>query len=435
MGSPDLGGREVETAPERATALVEPPVDAAAPAPPAGEREALASAPHPVAPAPAAEAKPSKAPPAKTATLEVVFLRDDQAAPGVTAWLVHHPTLANTLLGMLDAHYTVPADAPREVSTPSGAAMFTGLRAGHRYYLAYATEPRAAQPSRLSPNELHAGYAYEVRLGSGVVQGHVFDPSGRPRVGVGVQVALSAPDPQSKLMDRAMTVTDERGAYRIDSLRATDYAVVMEPDCRFDGHGEVEEQRVRLAEGEVREVDFGSALPGTRWTGRVLNAFGEPFVGRPRLALERADDSQGRITVVGVDGQFELTFTPGTWRVSVFATGCPDTGFQLGTVDLPNSDVARDIVVPGTRVHGRVLPVEAGQVVDSDLLISMYPQGHQYPAAFRTVNVMEGRYSIDGLEPGVWVASTWPGRLAELVEIVIVEGMVAVERDLRWTVE
>ena len=97
-------------------------------------------------------------------------------------------------------------------------------------------------------------------------------------------------------------------------------------------------------------------------------------------------------------------------------TGSPSGGFDLGELVLGSEDREEDLVVPGIRLQGTLSPPD--EVVGDPLkhswtTVSVRPQGHDYPAAFRRVNVdAAGRWFIDGLEPGTWVVSIWPGELA-----------------------
>lgn len=365
-------------------------------------------------------------------TLDIVFLRDEAPLAGVTAWLVPCDMHSTQLLELLDVNFRLPADAPRELSDRAGVAAFTRLKST-RYYVGFDTAPNSTKPTRLAHGQMHTGYRYEFRLGSGAIHGCVFDDAGRPRGGVGVQASFTSPESRGKSHVSAHALTNDRGEYRIEDLAALDYFVVMEPDGRFDGFGEVRRLRIRLGAGEDREVNFGSRLPGARWSGRVLNAFEEPFLGKPRLELEREDQLERLSTQVGIDGSFKLAISPGLWNVRVFATGSSDAGFELGSVHLPDTDVMRDIVVPGARVEGQVRAGSSDQSLPEELLVSLRPKGHDYPAAFRTVDASaDGSFSIDGLEPGAWVFGLYPGELASPVELTIPENVRALRQDLSW---
>lgn len=239
----------------------------------------------------------------------------------------------------------------------------------------------------------------------------------------------------------SLAETDARGEYRTGDLWATDYVerggrpqttdydVVVESDRRFDGRGAVQRRVVSLRSWEERVVDFGGG--GTRWSGRLLNAFDEPFAGTPRLELSSFADS---VTApVGPDGRFQCACDPGRWRVRAFAAGCPAGGFDLGEVEVPAYDFAQDLIVPGTRLQGRILAVRDGQVLPEELTISLCPKGHDYPAAFRDATTAgDGAYSIDGLSPGEWLIGAWPGALEAPLEITILEGVRELDQELRW---
>ncbi|HTF87948.1 MAG TPA: sigma-70 family RNA polymerase sigma factor [Planctomycetota bacterium] len=407
------------------------------------QREALeqvAAAPAPPA-EPVLPAKPAAA--ERKATFEILFTRDGAPVPDVTAWLIFEegpgfPMRRNAVFfhKLLDSRFTWPSDCPKQASDSRGIATFEELPAA-TYFIGFETSSASDRPTHLGAGMVLSGrqprYRFELRLGSGSIHGTVFDDLGRPRPGVGVMASVRDGDPLRKLRHTALTLTDERGAYRLADLRDAEYDVVMEIDANFDGRGEAQQTSIRLGPGEDRELDFGSVLPASRWSGRLLNAFGEPFPGTPRLALERERSADKLTTPCDDQGKFQVAFTPGNWRVHAFAAGCSLAGFDLGVHQLPEADLVRDLIVPGCRLQGRVSAVDPAAALPQELFISLHPKNHDYPAAFRDGAVVEGgHFQIDGLEPGTWVMDIWPGALETPNEFDIYEGVRSVERDLRW---
>jgi hypothetical protein len=89
--------------------------------------------------------------------------------------------------------------------------------------------------------------------------------------------------------------------------------------------------------------------------------------------------------------------------------------------------------VPGTRLMGTLRPARPDQALPADCGIQVRPKGHDYPAAFRRATLAaDGRYWIDGLTPGEWHVSVWPGALLEAPRITLLEGMGELALDLTW---
>jgi RNA polymerase sigma-70 factor (ECF subfamily) len=430
------GERTVSSARPSPSAQLEPPTQS--PQPP-GERQALPS-PASASPAPTSEAAAPDAP-KFVAKLDITFTRDGLPVPGISARLVPELTAgwfapdSVFFMNLLDARYVWPSKAPQAVSDAHGIASFRELR-NALYFVGFNPADPAGIPTHFALSTsggMHTAQAYEIRLGSGAVHGTVFDDLGRPRQGVGVLISGRRPDWHEGLAVSTFASTDARGAYRLTDLRGMEYDVVMEPDAHFDGRGEIQQTVITLKAGEDLEVDFGSPNPGPRWTGRLLNTFDEPFPGTPRLELERVGKTDRLTATVDDAGKFHLAFTPGTWRVRAFAAGAPEMGFDLGNVELPNTDFAHDLIVPGTRLQGRVSPLKEGEELPTELFVAVHPKEHFYSSAIREGNVYPGgHYQIDGLEPGTWVIDIWPGTLEASIEVEILAGTRTVEQDLRW---
>lgn len=345
--------------------------------------------------------------------LNLTVLRDELPVSGVLVWI--HPWYGTRTVDLHDVRSELPAGALQGVTDAMGRVRFENLgRDPFRVALRpQASETPAQGPDRHPSTQAYPGHEYTISIGTSSVFGTVYDTRGNVRPNVGVQAHTKTPHNHTHMA--AQVSTNERGEYRIESLAAGDYSLTMEPDGRFDGHGEVERRLVKLARSSSERVDFGSPLGALRWTGRLLNAFGEPFLGRGRLVFNEAASGIEATAVVDESGRFGVDLSPGRWRVHATCTGSPTGGFDLGET-IVEHDQVQDLTVPGIRVSGTLSPPD---VVDGDPLRHSWTQisfrlvDHDYPAAFRNVCVdAQGRYHIDGLEPGRWRASIWPGKLA-----------------------
>ena len=383
---------------------------------------------------PAAAAAEADSPPGGGSFLEIQVLRDDVQVPGVTVWIGDRRGWQP--LDFLDVAGELPSDVRSLETDPRGLADFRDLPLS-RFTVGLDTRRPGRSPRVFVLRERHHGQRYTVALGSASIRGRVFDADGQPWVGVGVQASNLHSDAHFTFL-ATQAVTDDDGGYEIGDLAHGQYSVVMEPDGKFDGFGAPQSRRIKLAQGELGVLDFGSFLGLPKWRGRVLNASLEAFLGTGLLSL-REVDGDGRASVkIEVGGHFEFPFSPGTWHVMARVTGAPDMGFDLGEVELQAEDTHRDLVVPGLRVTGTLTPPD---VVDerstrphSWTQISFRPVGADYSAAIRIVNVdSEGRYLIDGLEAGDWTVGIWPGRLEgdQPVEFTLHEGQGTLELQLR----
>jgi hypothetical protein len=402
------------------------PLAAVEPPPPAGTTAAPQSVP-----AAGADAK---------TTLDLTVLRDLVPAAGVRLWIA--PANEWLIEDCLDVRARPPANARRLDTDRYGSAVFTGLDPQvYNYRVGIATGVAPDVPSRFVTTELYPGHKYKLRLGTARVEGRAFDALGRERAGAGVQVYGARPDAEHFYF-AAHAVVDARGEFTVGDLAAGNYLAILEPDGHFDGRGEVVRIPIELREGEVRTVDFGSPSPAPRWTGRVLNAFGEPFwSGSIHLTNER--DGRQISGPVDDEGRFELAIAPGSWNVTARVAGAPGEGFAFGVRELAARDLESDLVVRGTRLVIRLIEpdpetgVKRSRRREDPLAISVRPEGHDYPSAFRDTRLQQdGRRVIDGLEPGRWQVTVHPGafREGEPVIVTIAAGESVVETELHWTI-
>jgi hypothetical protein len=365
--------------------------------------------------------------------LDITIVRDQVPAAGVRVWIAS----ANDwqIVDCLDVKARQPQSARTADTNNLGLAAFTGLDpAVYKYRIGIGTGLDPAIPTRFVTTELFPGHAYEIRLGTASVRGKVFDALGRERAQVGVQIYSEKAD--NFFYIAAHTLANERGEYEVGDLAAGPYIAVMEPDGRFDGRGEVERIPLELRAGEARIVDFGSPSPAPHWTGRVLNALGEP-ISSGSLFLVNERDGRQLVGEVGADGRFDLIFAAGSWKVSARVAGCPYAGFAFGVRELPAHDIDSDLTVAGARLRIHLIePDVPGTSPRAEPLdVSVRPEGDDYPAAFRSTTLRaDGVRVIDGLEPGVWTVSVHPGTFEEgdTVKVTIGSDPSAVDVHVRW---
>lgn len=362
----------------------------------------------------AREARPAlEEVPVQDAVLDITFRREGAPLPGVDAWLADERAFGGEPHGIHDERVPFPSVAQFRESRVDGVAAFRELRPG-RYVLGFDPLSEARRPRRFVAELLHTGQSYRVNLGSARVIGSVFGAEGRALPDVVVGVLSRDSDPDSRLLLSAFAVTDRYGEFEVVDLASGRYEVVFEPDARFDGLGDVERHAIVLARGGTAVVRFGPSGRAVRWRGRVTNAAGDPFEGRGSLVLTAADARSERSTTIDASGRFEIAFSSGAWHARAFLCGAPEAGFDLGVFELADHDLERDLVVPGAQLRGRVLGLTGAELADTAAahLVSAHREGHEYPAAIRTVSLRaDGTFVLDAVEEGTWVISTWPRAL------------------------
>ena len=294
-------------------------------------------------------------------TLILRVERDGFPASGLPVWI--HPRYEWRSADRADVRGALPAGALYAETDSLGRVEFTGLgRDPFRVGLCGASletaGPGSARPDRYPSIEAYPGFEYTLAIGSASVFGTVFDAEGRPLPGVGLQISNAEPDEHHNVL-AVQALTDDLGRYELAHLAAGEHVIAMEPDGRFDGKaegaGEVWKKELTLEVGEVRQLDFGSPSGRRHWTGRLLNAFDEPFEGTGNLWLKEVERGE-RVTVpVGASGRFDAALTAGLWQVHAHCTGSPSGGFDLGRHRVER-DHEHDLRVPGIRLRGRLTP-------------------------------------------------------------------------------
>src|SRR5262249_21680018 len=292
------------------------------------------------------QAQPRETKP-ETATVSGLVTLKGEPARGVTVLLQNQQSYA--------------ANSPRARSDENGRFRITGVAAGK--YSITALAPgyvslgdsdmgREGQALNVAEGEKIENINFDIKRG-GAIAGSVTDSRGRPVVEEAVNVELLDKNGKPRMyspLNREMSLTDDRGAYRIFGLPEGRYLVsvgqdqssgsakistgnVFYPRAYYTGvTGESEAKAVKVGEGsEVTNIDIRiTELKRTyEISGRVVNAdTGQPVAGvgiviglltpdgKPRGWTNTGDRSS-------TNGEFRLTgVVPG--KYSLFATTSTD---------------------------------------------------------------------------------------------------------------
>lgn len=396
------------------------------------DRRAVEAEPMPPAPAPAAIAPAVAAPVVELppSVIEIEFVDADRPVPDVAVWIA--PSRWWPIQYCHGVRVRVPSMALHTTTPGTGIARFADLQPG-TFRLGFDVDAAAERPTRFVTLDASSGRRHTIVLGSSTVRGRVVGEDGLARAGVSVAVS-DAVKTGSGHYAAAHTETDDDGRYSIGSLAAGSHFVMYDADELFNGGGDTERKRVELAAGEIAVVDFGGREATTVWTGRVLNAFGEPFPGTSSVSFTDERTNASTMATCDAEGRFERRISNGAWRVNVRAAGCSNAGYDMGKVVLDGKALQRDLVIGGTRLRGRVLAdtvAEKNPATDERYCLVLARHKEWGPHFDRRAYTVfpAGDYLIDGLEPGTWqIAVDEPD--PDFVEITVTETDTVIVRDV-----
>ncbi len=322
----------------------------------------------------------------------------------------------------------------------AGEFSFSGLHAG-QYTL---TASKAGFVNRVYGSRDAGEPAVPIAIGEGrsltglrlslpagaVIEGHITDPNHLPLAGVTVIAVERSPNGPKRA---AISVTDDRGRYRLVGLAAGSFLVmgvlpalqeipeqsrIDAPQMMLSGQAPSAPLRrlldylpvyfpgvvdakdavvVSLLEGQSASgIDFGVRdVRSAEVLGRIVDSAGRPAMTAQVSVTAEVDnlttvagDPRRRITTVR-DGVFQFSLPPGRYSVVAVDRGLRPGGGAGGRQDHPVMWATTSLEVsgqqfvavptmrlePGTAVFGDVNSPLSGSVADSRLLLALRPIG------------------------------------------------------------
>lgn len=274
------------------------------------------------------------------------------------------------------------------------------------------------------------GVAPEIRLTrGGAVEGRVTDGSGEPRESATVIAVLVDRRPSSEVSTLSMGRTDDSGTYRIESLPAGQYVIVLGASI-----GTQSDQVVPLtvANDRTHIVDFLGKSEETLLSGRLLGADGELVMEPLEVSLERVESAavsnewEWTAAARAVDGRFEFRdVEPGRYVIYVGRRMEIGLSRQAVVEVAAATHVSVDVQLGASQVSGRVTDAATGQALSGTALLleaidAAYEQGR---FVGRVMAEKGGSYSFEFVEPGLYRVLAIPPRrdlgvaLAEAVSL------------------
>ena len=291
----------------------------------------------------------------------------------------------------------------------------------------------AAQRVRLAREDVNSSESPIVRLEVGAaVSGRVAHQSGRPAVATTVTVRRDESGDRASVPGQWVTETDDRGEYRVGSLRPGRYVVTTGPGQRAIANVSLKAgddiNGVNLlidAPRPAADDEPGDVAPATldgRGTavvqGRVIGDSGEPLAGA-RLRLMRhgmnvrtgSADANGHYLLQGIpEGRYTLlAMSTGYVAVEYGQRRSRETG---RTLHLRNDDTLRglDVVLPrGGAVTGSVVD-EHGEAVEGAVVTALQVRfvadrtmAKRVPGVRERRTDDRGQFRVFGLLPGSYL--------------------------------
>lgn len=295
--------------------------------------------------------------------------------------------------------------APRLAHTSAdGTFRFDAVAAGPVEVEARLEELGLARSTRVRVRDDTTTARLVLVFGLGAVEGRVHDADGVPLADRAV-VASDAGGALGGFDAQVRTRTSADGRYRIGGLTAGSWWIVERPPDARPGTDE-RQVRLELAEGETKQVDFGSAFPPTRWTGTLRRPSGAAVGGPTPISLERAGGVRTTFSA-DVDGRFEVALVPGTYAASV--RGGLGT-LALGEIEVGALPLERDLVLAGLGLAGTIAydgSWHRPEAVTNRVQVWLRRAGEERAGELCQRRSGE-RYAFYGLEPGRYELHCYP---------------------------
>ncbi len=276
-----------------------------------------------------------------------------------------------------------------------------------------------------------AGRRVIVRVGSASLSGRAWDDDGAPRTGAQVSLGMAAGKVNE--VDGLFTaLTDAQGRYSIERLPADLARGILSQRIGEQHPYFMQHFNVTLKRGEKHTLDFGRPHGLPTWSGKIVTRSGVPIPFGAALFVRDPTGRDSLLTFETGDESFRMRLMPGSYRVGARLASHGLEELELGVFEVGDEDFVRDLVVPGTRLFGRVARADGPELnPPGNLQVSVRLEGHNYPGAVKGGSVArDGTYAIDGLAAGTYVLSLWPLALDGRDRVIIADSDLELRLDL-----
>lgn len=229
-----------------------------------------------------------------------------------------------------------------------------------------------------------------VMLGTGVVEGLVYDKTGAFAEGWRARVSSNAGS--STVIAEVAVAAD--GTFRIAQLTAGKYWVSVDNLASDDPNASVSRQLV-VEDGKVSSIQFGSREP-VRLRGTARFQDGGAVRGPGRIIAYRPDQSMAIISY-DENGAYDHQIEAGSWSFRFDFSHRHRTVLVPG-LEITKDNAARDLKLPCTRIQGQVL--HGADVTPQ--YVRIWPADGKWQDGDAVRVDAEGRWYMPGVKPGRW---------------------------------
>ncbi len=306
---------------------------------------------------------------------------------------------------------TVPLARAR--SQEDGSFRFTRLSPG-KYVLRARVGRGPQREAWASVTDEEPTPPVRIAFGSSRLHGHVYDTQGAPLAGIPMRIEGGG---ERSFAVRCATQTAADGSYALEELPAGRFYATVTSDRH--GAWPARTWYLTLVDGDDVELDVGSPRGAPRWSGHVRAGNGELVKSGGTLHLERtlvsrlhSEAKTYREELFDASARFDVALEAADWQASVSLESNPESRLSFGALAMPQQDLERDIVLPGTRVRGTVFDSVTLRPLTGYagiLQVSVHKAGENFPSALRTVQLdAQAHFAIDMLGEGDWELRTFP---------------------------
>jgi len=254
-------------------------------------------------------------------------------------------------------------------------------------------------------------------LGSGRIEGHVFDQDGRPLGDIVVQVSQGGDGTYLGRGSTAEVRSKADGTYSVDGLVSGPYWVisyVRQDRTALDASIGL---KCDVLAGKTAVLDFGTPTPSPTWSGTVLRADGTPVLGPGTFAISSVErTAYSRFLAYDARGKFGHRIPPGTYRITeVRPAGHPPIkSTDPSELVVGREDVSQDVRFPGSRITGVIYDGNSALLSGrSTQFVGWRPENEGPYSQLGTFAEPDGSFVIEGLLPGRYVLSGHPRDLVD----------------------
>jgi RNA polymerase sigma-70 factor (ECF subfamily) len=254
-------------------------------------------------------------------------------------------------------------------------------------------------------------------LGSGRIEGHVFDQDGRPLGDIVVQVSQGGDGTYLGRGSTAEVRSKADGTYSVDGLVSGPYWVIAYVRQDRTARDAALGLKCDVVAGKTAVLDFGTPTPSPAWSGKVLRTDGTPVLGPGAFAISSVErTAYSRFLAYDARGEFSHRIPPGTYRVTeVRPVGHPPIKpIAPSEIVVGREDVSQDVRFPGSRITGVIYDGHSALLSPRGTQsVGWRPENEGPYSQLGVFAEPDGSFVIEGLLPGRYVLSGHPRDLVD----------------------